>query len=56
MMFAVPTYFPLDVQVRETGEEEPYTLVVTWAPPPLEWLDGRLVSQFEVQIHRVSDG
>ena len=56
MMFAVPTYFPLDVQVRETGEEEPYTLVVTWAPPPLEQLDGRLVSQFEVQIHRVSDG
>ena len=55
MMFAVPTYFPLDVQVRETGEE-PYTLVVTWAPPPLERLDGRLVSQFEVQVHRVSDG
>ena len=56
MMFAVPTYYPLDVQVRGAGEEEQYTLVVTWASPPLERLDGRLVSQFEVQVHHVSDG
>ena len=56
MILAAPTYYPRDVQVQGVGEEEQYTLVVIWAPPPLERLDGRLVSQFEVQVHRVSDG
>lgn len=53
---AVPTYSPVNLQAQDTRQGEQYILVVTWNPPPLERLDGRLVSQFEVRIFRVEMG
>jgi len=53
---AVPTYSPVSLQAQDTRQGEQYILVVTWNPPPLEQLDGRLVSQFEVKIFRVEMG